>query len=57
MLTLIFIIASPGASSAHLIVSEIFPSEMRSQVLAIFFAVGFGSGGVIAPSIFGALIE
>lgn len=30
---------------------------MRSQVLAIFFAVGFGSGGVIAPSIFGLLIE
>lgn len=25
-LTIIFIVASPGASSAHLIVSEIFPS-------------------------------
>jgi len=27
---LLFFIASPGASAAHLTVSELFPSEMRS---------------------------
>jgi hypothetical protein len=26
----LFVVASPGASAAHLTVSEIFPSEMRS---------------------------
>jgi len=29
---------------------------MRSQVLAIFFAIGVGIGGVVAPSLFGYLI-
>jgi len=57
LLTIIFIIASPGASAAHLIVSEIFPNEIRSQMLAIFFFVGFGSGGIIAPFFFGWMIE
>jgi len=55
--TVIFTIASPGASSVHCIASESFPSEMRSQVMAIFFTVGFGSGGIVAPSIFGYLIQ
>ncbi len=57
LLTIIFVIASPGASIAHCVVSEIFPSEMRSQVLAVFFAIGLGTGGVLAPAIFSALIE
>ena len=30
LLTIIFVIASPGASAAHLIVSEVFPNEIRS---------------------------
>ncbi len=30
---------------------------MRSQVMAIFFMVGFGFGGIIAPYIFGILIQ
>jgi MFS family permease len=52
-----FFIASPAASSAHLTVSEIFPLEMRSQAMAIFFSMGLGTGGVIAPFFFGLLIN
>jgi MFS family permease len=52
-----FFIASPAASSAHLTVSEIFPLEMRSQAMAIFFSMGLGTGGVIAPFFFGSLID
>jgi MFS family permease len=50
-----FFIASAAASSAYLTVSELFPIEIRSQAIAIFFAVaqGFGSLG---PTIFGSLI-
>lgn len=75
MWCIVFFIATPGASSAHLTISEIFPSvfiillnltkkfnvknskHMRSQALAIFFSVGEGVGGVIAPTIFGILIS
>lgn len=53
----VFFIASPGASSAHLTISELFPIEIRSQAMAIFFAFGLGIGGVIAPYIFGILIS
>ena len=53
----VFFIASPGASSAHLTISELFPVEIRSQAMAIFFALGLGLGGVIAPFIFGVLIS
>ena len=52
-----FFIASPGASSAHLTVSEIFPLEMRSQALAIFFSIGYGVGGIVAPLLMGALVN
>ncbi len=52
----IFFFASAGASSAYLTVSEIFPLELRSQAIALFFAVSQFFGGVIAPSLFGALI-
>jgi MFS family permease len=52
-----FFIASPAASSAHLTVSEIFPLEMRSQAMAIFFSLGLGTGGVIAPFLYGLLIN
>ncbi|RKR72988.1 MFS transporter [Frondihabitans australicus] len=50
-----FFFASAGASSAYLTVSEIFPLEMRSQVISYFFAIG-QIVGAIAPSLFGALV-
>ncbi len=52
----IFFIASAGASSAYLTVSEIFPLELRGQAISYFFAIAQGVGGSLAPSIFGHLI-
>jgi len=52
-----FFFASPAASSAYLTVSEIFPLEMRSLAIALFYAAGTAIGGVIAPWFFGHLIE
>ncbi len=52
----IFFFASAAASSAYLTVSEIFPLELRAVAIAIFFAVGTGVGGVLAPWLFGVLI-
>jgi len=52
----IFFLASAGASSAYLTVSEIFPLELRAQAIAFFFAISQLAGGVAAPTIFGALI-
>jgi MFS family permease len=52
----IFFLASAGASSAYLTVSEIFPLELRGQAIAVFFAISQLVGGVAAPTIFGALI-
>jgi MFS family permease len=52
-----FFIASPAASSAHLTISEIFPLEMRSQAMAIFFSLGLGTGGIIAPFLYGMMID
>ncbi|HLT79054.1 MAG TPA: MFS transporter [Ferrovibrio sp.] len=53
----IFFFASAAASSAYLTVSETFPIEMRALAIAIFYAVGTGLGGVVAPFLFGALID
>src|SRR5438105_3910328 len=52
----IFFLASAGASSAYLTVSEIFPLELRAQAISFFFAISQAAGGVAAPSLFGALI-
>ena len=52
----IFFLASAGASSAYLTVSEIFPLELRGQAISFFFAFSQLAGGVAAPAIFGALI-
>jgi MFS family permease len=52
-----FFFASAAASSAYLTVSEIFPLELRALAIALFYAVGTGTGGLIAPALFGALIE
>ncbi|MBS0451352.1 MAG: MFS transporter [Proteobacteria bacterium] len=53
----VFFLASAAASSAYLTVSEVFPLQMRALAIAIFYAVGTGIGGFIAPWLFGALIE
>jgi MFS family permease len=55
--TVVFFIASAAASSAYLTVSEVFPLEMRAVAIAIFYAIGTGTGGFIAPVLFGSLIE
>jgi MFS family permease len=52
----IFFIASTAASSAYLTVSEVFPLEIRALAIAVFYAVGTGVGGLLAPAIFGSLI-
>lgn len=53
---IIFFFASAGASSAYLTVSEVFPLEIRAMAIVVFYAIGTGIGGVMAPSVFGALI-
>ncbi|WP_280811886.1 MFS transporter [Variovorax boronicumulans] len=53
----VFFLASAAASSAYLTVSEVFPLEMRAMAIAIFYAIGMGAGGFVAPVLFGALIE
>ncbi len=53
----IFFFASAAASSAYLTVSETFPLEIRALAIAFFYAVGTGVGGVVAPWLFGVLIE
>jgi MFS family permease len=52
----IFFIASAAASSAYLTVSEVFPLEIRAMAIAVFYSVGTGVGGLLAPAIFGVLI-
>jgi len=53
----IFFFASAAASSAYLTVSETFPLEIRALAIAFFYAIGTGIGGIIGPSLFGALID
>lgn len=55
--TLMFFFASPAGSSAYLTVSEIFPLEMRALAIAIFYSAGTAVGGVLAPWLFGRLID
>jgi MFS family permease len=52
----IFFLASAGASSAYLTVSEIFPMETRALSIACFYAVGTAAGGIAGPILFGHLI-
>jgi MFS family permease len=52
-----FFVASAAASSAYLTVSELFPVELRGMAIACFYAVGTAAGGLIAPLIFGVLVE
>jgi MFS family permease len=55
--TVVFFFWSTAASSAYLTVSEVFPLEMRALVISIFYAIGTGTGGFIAPVLFGWLIQ
>ena len=55
--SLVFFLASAAASSAYLTVSEVFPLETRALAISIFYAVGTGAGGFVAPALFGTLIE
>ncbi|MEV3905721.1 MFS transporter [Mycobacterium sp. NPDC050551] len=57
VLMVCFFLASAGASSAYLTVSEIFPMETRAMAIAFFFAVGTAVGGITGPLLFGQLIE
>jgi MFS family permease len=50
-----FFFASAGASAAYLTVSEIFPLELRSQVISYIFSIG-QLVGAIAPVLYGSLI-
>jgi MFS family permease len=52
-----FFLASAGASSAYLTVSEIFPMETRALAIAFFYAIGTAVGGITGPFIFGKMIE
>ncbi|HEY8609952.1 MAG TPA: MFS transporter, partial [Roseomonas sp.] len=55
--TVIFFFASAAASAAYLTVGESFPLEMRAMGIALFYAFGTLIGGVVGPTLFGALIE
>ena len=55
--SVVFFVASAAASSAYLTASEVFPMQMRALAISIFYAIGTGTGGFIAPVLFGWLIE
>ncbi len=50
-----FFFASAGASAAYLTVSEIFPLELRSQVISYVFSIG-QLVGAVAPALYGAMV-
>src|SRR5207248_10916350 len=52
-----FFFASAAASAGYLTVSEIFPLEMRALAIALFYAIGTAVGGLVAPALFGRLVE
>jgi MFS family permease len=52
-----FFVASAAASSAYLAVSELFPVDLRGMAIAIFYSAGVATGGLVAPALFGALVE
>jgi MFS family permease len=55
MWVVIFFFASAGASAAYLTVSETWPIEIRSEAIAVFFAIGT-IAGAIGPAFYGWLI-
>jgi MFS family permease len=52
----VFFVASAAASSAYLTVCELFPVDLRGMAIALFYSVGTGAGGLLAPLLFGALV-
>ena len=52
-----FFFASAAASAAYLSAGELFPLEIRALVIAVFYAVGTGAGGIAGPLVFGRLID
>jgi MFS family permease len=57
LVLLAFFLASAGASSAYLTVSEVFPMETRALAIALFYAVGTAAGGITGPLLFGQFIH
>ncbi|MER5352246.1 MFS transporter [Kitasatospora sp. NPDC002551] len=55
--TAVLFLASAGASSAYLTVSEIFPLETRALCIAFFYAVGTAAGGISGPLLFNGLVS
>nr|WP_234355573.1 MFS transporter [Kitasatospora aureofaciens] len=55
--TAVLFLASAGASSAYLTVSEIFPLETRALCIAFFYAVGTAVGGISGPLLFNGLVS
>jgi MFS family permease len=54
---LTFFVGSAAASSAYLTVSELFPLQIRARAIALFYAIGTAAGGLLAPALFGVLID
>lgn len=52
-----FSVASVGASSAYLTVSEIYPLETRALAIALFFAFGTAIGRITGPALFGEMVH
>jgi MFS family permease len=52
-----FFLASAGASSAYLTVSEVFPMETRALAISLFFAIGTATGGIVGPELFGQFVH
>jgi MFS family permease len=57
LIAVTFFLASAGASSAYLTVSEVFPMETRALAIAFFYAIGTATGGIIGPLLFGQLVH
>ncbi|MGW3624105.1 MFS transporter [Streptomyces sp. NPDC000880] len=57
LVALTFFVASAGASSAYLTVSEVFPMETRALSISLFFAIGTAVGGITGPLLFGQFIH
>ncbi|MYV50734.1 MFS transporter [Streptomyces sp. SID2888] len=51
----VLFVASAGASSAYLTVSEVFPMETRAMAIAFFYALGTAAGGISGPLLFADL--
>jgi MFS family permease len=54
--SVVLLVASAGASSAYLTVSEVFPMETRALAIAFFYAIGTGVGGISGPLLFAKLV-